>query len=46
MINKRNAAAYERGWVDSLSAHDKLSLQPIADRYDYAKGWHDCAEGC
>lgn len=41
---KRRDAAYERGWVDSLSAYAAHSLQPIEDMFDYHKGWHACAE--
>ena len=36
-------AAYERGWVDSLSAFDRTSCQPTADIYDYRLGWDACA---
>lgn len=37
-------AAYERGWVDSLTAYDRTSCQPIEDVYWYRRGWDACAE--
>jgi len=36
-------AAYERGWVDSLDAWDRLSSQSMADSYWYRRGWQACA---
>ncbi len=39
----RRDAAYERGWVDSLTAFDARSIQPWEDIYDYARGWEACA---
>jgi len=42
--NARFEAAYERGWVDSLRAHNALSCQPALDKYYYQRGWHDCAD--
>lgn len=38
------AAAYQRGWDDGMRAYWALSLQPIADRFAYNKGWHDAAD--
>lgn len=40
----RRAAAFERGWVDSLRAYDARAMQPTEDIYDYSKGWHACAD--
>jgi len=40
----RRANAFERGWVDSLSAYDKRAEQPIGDVFDYVKGWNACAD--
>lgn len=37
-------AAYERGWVDSLDAYDRISLQPTDDIYWYRIGWDTCAK--
>jgi hypothetical protein len=37
-------AAYERGWVDSLRAYDRISQQPMGDVYYYRQGWDVCAE--
>jgi hypothetical protein len=37
-------AAYERGWVDSLSAYDRTSMQPTTDIYYYRQGWDACAD--
>lgn len=37
-------AAYERGWVDSLDAIDRSSLQPKDDIYWYRTGWQRCAD--
>lgn len=37
-------AAYERGWVDSLTAYDRTSQQPINDAYCYRQGWDACAK--
>lgn len=39
-----NNAAYERGWVDSLDARWVSSIDPMIDRYWYARGWHACAD--
>jgi hypothetical protein len=39
----RRLAAYERGWVDSLSAYQATHSQHVEDIYDYAQGWHACA---
>lgn len=40
----RRDAAYERGWVDSLSAYSAHTLQPIEDVWDYRQGWEACAK--
>lgn len=40
----RRDAAYERGWVDSLSAYDRTSCQPTEDIYYYRQGWDACAK--
>lgn len=40
----RRDAAYERGWVDSLRAYYARSSQAVEDIYDYAQGWHACAD--
>lgn len=37
-------AAYERGWVDSLSAHWCQNGQAFEDIYYYRQGWDACAE--
>jgi hypothetical protein len=36
--------AYERGWVDSLTAYDRTSQQPSADIFYYRQGWSACAD--
>lgn len=41
---KRKDAAYERGWVDSLTAYDRTNLQPPEDIYAYRQGWDACAK--
>lgn len=43
-IEAKRDAAYERGWVDSLRAHDRASCQPNADIYCYREGWEACAK--
>lgn len=40
----RRQAAYERGWTDSLRGYQATSLQHVEDIYDYAQGWHACAD--
>lgn len=37
-------AAYERGWVDSLTAHWRASCQSMDDLYYYTLGWQMCAQ--
>ena len=37
-------AAYERGWVDSLDAYQRISCQPFNERYYYGQGWDACAK--
>jgi hypothetical protein len=41
--DERRAAAFERGWSDSLRAHDNSMSVPWADKYDYGRGWNACA---
>lgn len=41
---KAKDAAYERGWVDSLTAYNAISFQPSGDRYWYKQGWDSCAK--
>lgn len=41
---ERRDAAYERGWVDSLSAYAAHGLQPSEDVWDYGRGWEACAK--
>ncbi len=36
--------AYERGWVDSLSARLAMCSVPTAYRYYYRQGWDACAK--
>ena len=40
----RRQAAYERGWVDSLHGYQATHSQHVEDIYDYAQGWHACAD--
>lgn len=39
----RRAAAFERGWVDSLNGYFNLVNQSIEDSFDYRRGWDECA---
>ncbi len=40
----QRAAAYERGWVDSLRGYQNGAAQPWEDKYDYQRGWWACAD--
>lgn len=40
----KRAAAFQRGWTDSLSAYQAVSEQPLEDKYDYLSGWWACAD--
>lgn len=44
LTEEQKDAAYERGWVDSLTAYFAPISIAMGEQYYYLRGWHTCAD--